>query len=155
MKRETKCGVVIQKTPKTKNKYMSDVVVDTHTAIWYFANSPEISALAEQTIDKAVVNGDRVILPTISIVEIIYLIDKGRLSQQNLNRLIQYLKLPNSSFITQDLTRDISQSLQQIPRQIVPGMPDRIIAATALYLNLPLVTKDHKIQALQNIKTIW
>lgn len=34
-------------------------------------------------------------------------------------------------------------------------MPDRIIAATALYLNFPLITRDHKIQALQNIQTIW
>lgn len=134
---------------------MADLVIDTHTAIWYFANSPEISVLATQTIDNAVANVDTVILSAISIVEIIYLIDKGKLFPQNLNRLMQYLNLPNSSFITQDLTEDIAQTLARIPRQTVPDMPDRIIAATALHLNLPLVTKDHKIQALQNINTIW
>ncbi len=32
---------------------------------------------------------------------------------------------------------------------------DRIIAATALYLGLPLVTKDHKIRELSIIQTIW
>jgi predicted nucleic acid-binding protein len=31
----------------------------------------------------------------------------------------------------------------------------RIIAATALYLGLPLVTKDHKIRNLDVIQTIW
>lgn len=134
---------------------MADLIIDTHTSIWYFANSPEISVLATQTIDNAVANGDAVILSAISIVEIIYLIDKGKLFPQNLNRLIQYLKLPNSSFVIQDLTEDIAQTLAQIPRSIVPDMPDRIIAATALHLNLPLVTKDRKIQALQNINTIW
>jgi predicted nucleic acid-binding protein len=37
----------------------------------------------------------------------------------------------------------------------VPDMPDRIIAATALNLNLPLVTHDHKILATSVIQTIW
>jgi PIN domain nuclease of toxin-antitoxin system len=134
---------------------MTDLVIDTHTAIWYFANSPNISVLATQTIDNAIANGDEVILATISIVEIIYLIDKGKLVPQTLSRLMQYLKLSNNGFISQDLTEDIAQTLQQIPRSTVPDMPDRIISATALYLNLPLITKDRKIQALQNINTIW
>jgi len=37
---------------------------------------------------------------------------------------------------------------------VVPDMPDRIITATAFYLNLPLVSCDSKIQAA-NIQTIW
>jgi PIN domain nuclease of toxin-antitoxin system len=37
----------------------------------------------------------------------------------------------------------------------VPEMPDRIIAATALHLNCPLVTRDHKIRAFKDIITIW
>ena len=134
---------------------MPDIVIDTHVAIWYFANSSEISVLATETIDNAIANGDAVILPTISIVEIIYLIDKAKLVPLTLSRLMQYLKIPNNGFISQDLTEDISQTMAQIPRLTVPDMPDRIIAATALHLNLPLVTKDHKIQKLQSIQTIW
>ena len=134
---------------------MPDIVIDTHAAIWYFANSSEISVLATEKIDNTIENGDSVILSTISIVEIIYLIDKSKLVPQTLTRLMQYLKLPNNGFISQDLTEDISLTLQQIPRSTVPDMPDRIIAATALHLNLPLVTKDHKIQKLQSIQTIW
>ena len=134
---------------------MPDIVIDTHATIWYFANSPEISVLATETIDNVVANGDSVILSTISIVEIIYLIDKAKLVPQTLTRLMQYLKLPNNGFISQDLTEDISQTLQQIPRSTVPDMPDRIISATALYLKLPLITKDRKIRSLTNIQTIW
>jgi predicted nucleic acid-binding protein len=33
-------------------------------------------------------------------------------------------------------------------------MPDRIIAATALYLGVPLVTRDGKIRAA-DVETIW
>ena len=134
---------------------MSDLVIDTHAAVWYFAKSSQMSAIARNAVNNAITNGFVIILPTISIVEIIYLIEKGRLVPQTLTSLMQVLGLPNSSFITQDLSENVAQSLQQISRQTVPEMPDRIIAATALHLNLPLVTKDHKIRALQNIQTIW
>lgn len=134
---------------------MSDLISDTHTAIWYFSNSPELSAPARQAINNAVGNGNVILLPTVSIVEIVYLIEKNRLVPQTLARLMQALNLPNSSFITQDLTAAVALALQQIPRSIVPDMPDRIISATALHLNLPLVTKDGSIRRLNNIQTIW
>jgi predicted nucleic acid-binding protein len=37
---------------------------------------------------------------------------------------------------------------------LVPDMPDRIIAATAMHLGLPLVMGDRKVQA-SVIVTIW
>jgi len=48
----------------------------------------------------------------------------------------------------------IARALRQIPRDTVPDMPDRIIAATGLYLNVPVVPRDHHIQAAA-IATIW
>jgi len=52
------------------------------------------------------------------------------------------------------LDRDIARALYRIPRGIVPDMPDRIIAATALHLGVPLVTRDAAIRAAP-ITTIW
>jgi predicted nucleic acid-binding protein len=37
---------------------------------------------------------------------------------------------------------------------IVPEMPDRIIAATAIHLGVPLVTRDRRLQSA-GIQTIW
>jgi predicted nucleic acid-binding protein len=50
---------------------------------------------------------------------------------------------------------EVADKLISIPREIVPDMPDRIIAATALKLNLPLVTKDEDVRKLTNVVTIW
>lgn len=47
------------------------------------------------------------------------------------------------------------QLFAQIPRLVVPEMGDRIIAATDLHLDLPLVPKDHKIRNLSDIQAIW
>ena len=49
---------------------------------------------------------------------------------------------------------EIARTLRSIPRDVVPDMPDRIIAATALHLDLPLVTSDSRIQQTE-VETIW
>lgn len=55
----------------------------------------------------------------------------------------------------QALNPAVAQAVKQIPRAVVADMPDRIIAATALSLGLPLVTADTEIRKLTNITTIW
>jgi predicted nucleic acid-binding protein len=53
-----------------------------------------------------------------------------------------------------ELNLSIVQKLKNISRDIVPDMPDRIIAATALYLGMPLISPDMKIQ-LSGIEIVW
>jgi predicted nucleic acid-binding protein len=42
----------------------------------------------------------------------------------------------------------------QVPRADVPDMPDRIVAATALYFDVPVISRDGRIQAAM-LKTVW
>ncbi len=133
---------------------MSACVVDTHTLIWYVLNDPRLSSAAKIAMLNTASAGDSVFVPAISLVEIIYLIEKGRFPQVLLQRILSLLNDPLQELKPVFLDENIAQTLQQIPRNIVPDMPDRIIAATALHLNLPLVTADHKIQASE-IQTIW
>ena len=51
------------------------------------------------------------------------------------------------------LTVGVAFALAQIPRNEVPDLPDRVIAATALSLGLALL-RDGKIRA-SRIETIW
>ena len=134
---------------------MADIVIDTQIAVWYFEDFGRLSKLAESRLEEAVKNGETIYISAITIVEIIYLVEKGRLTQPMLTRLVNELGMPNRSFLTQSLTADIAETLADIPRSTVPDMPDRIIAATALHLGLPLITSDGSIQKLTNIETIW
>lgn len=134
---------------------MTAVVADTHTVIWYLQNSPRLSTTALITLDSATQSGDPIYISSITIAEIVYLTEKGKIPQAALNQLITALSDSKSSFIVAAIDLEIAQTLVQVPKDIVPDMPDRIIAATALYLKLPLVTRDHKIQALTTIQTIW
>lgn len=129
---------------------MNSVVVDTHTAIWYFLQSPKLSETAQKIIDSAL----KVYLSSITIIEIMYLTEKDKIPQLALTRLINALNQPLSNWQVVDIDLDVALSLANIERQVIPEMPDRIIAATALYLNLPLITCDTKITA-SIVHTIW
>jgi len=52
------------------------------------------------------------------------------------------------------LDRYVAQALNHIARTEVPDMPDRIIAATALYLGIPLISRDGRIET-SSLTTIW
>lgn len=133
---------------------MADIVIDTHIAIWYFADPTQLSQPAENAIDLAEASGT-IYVSAITIVELIYLTEKGKIPPDVLNLLRDAIDDPNTAFRLLELTREIVDEVENISRIIVPEMPDRIISATSLFLNLPLVTKDSKIQNLQNIKVIW
>ena len=134
---------------------MPSVVADTHTLIWYIFELPRLSPAALTALEQAVNQGNFIYFSAITIVEISYLIERGRLAGEVLTRVLNAADDPNVGILLAPLDRNISATIQQIDRATVPDMPDRIIAATALSLSLPLVTRDAKIQALTTIQTIW
>lgn len=133
---------------------MSAVVADTHIAIWYLATPDRLSPDALAALDEADATGGPIYVASISVVEVAYLIEKGRLPEVVFERLIGELSRPDSGLVVVPLDLPVAQALRRIPRAVVPEMPDRIIAATALYLGLPLVTRDLRIRSA-DITTIW
>lgn len=129
------------------------VVLDTHAVLWYLENSNELSSVARTTIEDAVRNARPVRVSVISLVETVYLAERRRLPLAALERLRSALTDANSGMLIASVDAGIAEALPNIPRDVVPDMPDRIIAATALHLGLPLVTRDRRIQAA-GIQTI-
>jgi predicted nucleic acid-binding protein len=99
-------------------------------------------------------DGDPVYVPSITLVEIAYLVEKNRLPQDLLGRIIIELEDDQSVLAMAPLDMAVARALPAIPRTEVPDMPDRIIAATALANGLPLITRDHRIRA-SSVHTIW
>jgi len=44
--------------------------------------------------------------------------------------------------------------MKQVPSADVPDMPDRIVAATAVYFGVSVISRDGKIRT-SNVQTIW
>lgn len=129
-------------------------VLDTHAVLWYLLKAKELSAVALNHIEGALRVGDNVCVSTISVIEAIYLVEGGRIPQVALQRLNAALEDPAAGLIVVPVDGAVANAIHKIPRTAVPDMPDRIIAATAVHLNLPLVTRDRRLQA-SGIQTIW
>lgn len=134
---------------------MTAVVADTHTIVWYITEPEQLSENAALALDMAIDTGQSIYVSAISIVEICYLVERRRLPELVLQRLLDVSDAVDGVVVTLPLNRAIAETLREIPRNTVPDMPDRIIAATALHLDVPLVTCDGKIRSLTEIETIW
>ena len=134
---------------------MSAVVVDTHTLIWYTSRDPRLSTTARAALVNAEQAGAPIFVPAIVVVELRYLVEKRTITEAECAAIIAGLKSPATASTVTPLDLGAAETLAQIPRAPVPDMPDRIIAATALWLGLPLVTRDSQIRLLTNISTVW
>ena len=133
---------------------MIRAVVDTHAVIWYLFADERISATARTTIEEAAAGGDQIAFSSITLAEIVYLSEKGRIDPATLDRLLTAVDSEDAVLIEVPFDRHVAQALREVERAQVPDLPDRIIAATALHLGLPLISRDGKIQ-LSGVDTIW
>lgn len=133
---------------------MITAVADTHAVIWYLANDSRLGANAKIAFSDAAKNGDEIAISAITLVEIVYLVERNRILAEHFSQLMNALDSDDSILVEVALSPAIVRTLTKIGWSQVPDMPDRIIAATALHLNVPAISRDHKIQASQ-IQTIW
>lgn len=134
---------------------MSQWVTDTHGLLWHLYGGKKLSKPARDAFKKADRGEDQIFIPTISLVEIVYLAEKNKIAADAVKEVLNLLETGADNYLIAPLNLQVVTALQQVNASIVPDMPDRIIAATALYLNIPLLSRDHKIQALPNLKVVW
>lgn len=133
---------------------MITAVADTHALHWYLFDDHQLSNTARDFLDQAQANQDVVAVSSITIIELTYLTEKKRVSAELLPRVLEVLADPTTIFYEISLDNAVARAVSRISREQVPDMPDRIIAATALYLNVPVISRDSKIK-LSTIETIW
>lgn len=134
---------------------MAAVAADTHAVLWYLKEEAKLSPAADLAFRMSETSGDPIYVSVITLVEICYLIEKGRLPFTDWSLLTSAISngvKTNIELVPFSLA--VATTVPHIPRDTVPDMPDRIIAATAMYLGVPLVSRDRKIQAA-SIQTIW
>ncbi|MBM3179157.1 MAG: type II toxin-antitoxin system VapC family toxin [Chloroflexi bacterium] len=133
---------------------MTDYIADTHALIWYLENSSRLGSQARAAFDACDRGEICIYVPTICLVEVVYLMEKGRVSPDMKSMLDKELKSGESGLVLVDLNADVADQTANVLREDIPDLPDRVIAATALALNLPLISRDRKI-VLSGLETVW
>jgi PIN domain nuclease of toxin-antitoxin system len=136
----------------TRRRLIIVAVADTHALIWAVLADSRLSPAARASM--TVGGTDSVGVSAISLIEIVYLEEKKRLPTGVFARIEAAIATPGGALVAIPVDGAIARTLTRITRESIPDMPDRIIAATALHVGVPLVSRDGKIRA-SNIKTIW
>jgi len=129
-------------------------IADTHTTIWYLYSDPRLGKAASEFIDSTVAKGDHIGVSAISIAEMIYLAEKGRIPASTVRDLHDAVVNPKAVLQFVPLDEHVAMKMTEISRQDLPDLPDRVIAATALFYRIPVLSRDGRIRSL-DIKTIW
>ena len=132
---------------------MARVVADTHALLWMLKGTlRERSQGGADAIEQAL-DAKALCVSIGSFLDLRYLVDSGRLAEQALNdaRTI----VDGDAFTVVPLDLRVLDKMTMVPREKVPDPFDRIIAATALTLDLPLVSADEDIQGALGERVIW
>jgi PIN domain nuclease of toxin-antitoxin system len=126
-------------------------VADTHAALWYLFADHRLSATAKAGFDAAARSRRKIAVSVISLAEVVYLVEKGRLPA---SAYADLQAAPDHVLQEVPVTAEIIDAMLEVPRAEIPDMPDRIVAATALYFGVPAISRDGKIRS-SKIQTVW
>jgi PIN domain nuclease of toxin-antitoxin system len=129
-------------------------VADTHTALWLLFDDARLSVAASAFISDAATARQKIAISTITLAEVVYLTEKNRLPPLAYEELTRALADPEHVFVEAVFTAAVVRSMRDVSRAEVPDMPDRIVAATAVYFDVPVISRDRRIRAA-SLKTVW
>ncbi|MFQ6003703.1 MAG: type II toxin-antitoxin system VapC family toxin [Candidatus Zixiibacteriota bacterium] len=122
-------------------------ITDTHPLVWHIIESPNLSKNSAAIFNNADRGTDHVVIPCIVLFEILYLIEKKKIPEFLLDNLIEKV-LESKNYLLEPLCIPIILQCKNISSKKVSDPGDRIIAATTLHLNLPLITRDEKLKQI-------
>lgn len=130
------------------------IVLDTHIIIWDALAAAKLSKTAKAKIEEAD-QKSALIICDISIWEIAMLVNKQRVqvdeTPANLIRII----LDSRNYTVRSISPEIAELSVNLGDEINSDPADRLIVATSIVENFPLVTADKNLRKAKSVETIW
>jgi len=129
-------------------------VTDTHSLVWHITDDPKLSIEAKEIFQKVDNFQDYIFIPCIVFFELLYLIEKKRIVAD----FDSFLAIVSSAknYRIEPLCLPIIEKSKIIPKERVSDPWDRLIAATSMHLNFPLITRDETLREIGiGLEVIW
>lgn len=133
---------------------MKRYATDTHCLLWFITQDRRLPRIARKIFAEAKEGRVQIVVPSIVLVETIFLAQRQRVSEANLAQVMETSEDANASICIVPLDMAVVRALKDFGPAAVPEMPDRIIAATARALGVPLLTTDPIIAASDLVQVL-
>ena len=130
------------------------ITMDTCAIIWDALEPKKLSATAKQAIKKAD-EENKLLLCDISIWEIAMLVKRKRIEVNETPANLVRLILASRNYTVISISPEIGELSVSLDEEINSDPADRIIAATSILKNAPVVTPDQNLRAATSVKTVW
>jgi PIN domain nuclease of toxin-antitoxin system len=127
-------------------------IADTHAVLWYLYLDERLPGHIRLAMRCAAELGGKIGVSSISLAEVVYLCEKGRIAADAYE--VIEAALADGVFEEIPVDGNVVRKMIQIPRAQIPELPDRIVAATALLHSVPVITRDSRIAA-SLVETLW
>jgi predicted nucleic acid-binding protein len=94
-------------------------------------------------------------IPSIVLVELVYLSERGVIPAALIGRLLADLARGPDNYRVIPLDLEVVEQLRAVPATIIPEMPDRIIAATAKATRSKLLSRDAVFRGTPGVEVVW
>ena len=128
------------------------IVLDTCALIWDAVDTSQLTATARNAIEH---HENELIICDISIWEIAMLIRKERLVIDRSASGFIKLLLEARNFQIQEITPEIAELSVNFGTEINNDPADRLIAATSILCNAPIISADQNFRKAAVVETIW
>ena len=125
-----------------------EYLLDTVTIIRHFTDIGKTGKKAKKILEA--ISNNKFMISVISLMEILYLSEKNRI---NLSLKYTISKINSSiNYTILDLTPEILEVAETIEFK---ELHDRLILATAKWLNIPVISSDKQFERVDDIEVIW
>ncbi|SDI56254.1 PIN domain nuclease, a component of toxin-antitoxin system (PIN domain) [Paraburkholderia steynii] len=128
------------------------VTLDTYAVIYWLGDCAELSNAAREAIADAL-DGGEVLISAISVLEVAQFVEIGQLALSMDTR--RWLATLTSIEGVRMVPVDTAIAMRAASMSPVLPVAQRLIAATARTLGVPLVTPDRRVRELTHVETVW
>jgi PIN domain nuclease of toxin-antitoxin system len=129
-------------------------VTDTHSLLWHATGRiQKLGPRAREHFERTDRREAAVYVPTVVLAEVGELVHLGRVQLPRPFEEWLDALLGSNVYIPADLTADVVRSAHNL--FAIPERGDRLIAATSVTLDVPLITHDGEIAACAQVERLW
>jgi PIN domain nuclease of toxin-antitoxin system len=129
------------------------ILLDTHVVIWLAQDHRRISSTAKSAIEATRDKRGGLAVSCITLVEIVRLARSGRIDlRPDVETVLSEIE---RRFVVLPITGNVALQAFELPADYPNDPVDRIIGATALVEDIPLITADREIRKSGAVPTIW